>query len=97
MFRLTKAEERSRTLLTVEGQITGDSAPLIELCCDQAAQAGKPVRLCLRDILVIDPAGRALLGRLAAKGVRLFAKGVYTSYLLRQIGQAGGAGEARGS
>lgn len=97
MFRLTKAEERSRTLLTVEGQITGDSAALIELCCDQAAQAGKPVRLCLCEVRVIDPAGRALLGRLAAKGVRLFAKGVYTSYLLRELGKTGGVGEARGS
>jgi hypothetical protein len=50
--------------------------------------AGKEVRLCLRDVSSVDRAGRALLRRLVAKGVRLLANGVYTSYLIRDLNPA---------
>lgn len=63
-FRVSKAEERSRT-------------------------TRKPVHLFLRDVSTVDQAGRALLCRLAAKGVRLFGSGVYTSYLVRAFNPAG--------
>ena len=46
---------------------------------------GNPVDLRLRDITGVDEAGKALLGRLAARGVCLFANGVYVSYLLDNI------------
>jgi len=46
---------------------------------------GKPVDLSLRDITGVDEAGEALLRRLAARGVCLFANGVYVSYLLEKI------------
>jgi ABC-type transporter Mla MlaB component len=89
MFRVSRTEERSRTVITIDGQLSADSVEVIGTCCDQAQSADKPVHLFLRDVSSIDRAGRALLCRLAAKGVRLIASGVYTSYLIRRLGPAG--------
>jgi ABC-type transporter Mla MlaB component len=89
MFRVSKAEERSRTIVTIDGQLSGDYIAVVETCCNQALSTGKPVHLFLRDVSTIDQAGRALLCRLAAKGVRLLASGVYTSYLLQALSPAG--------
>jgi hypothetical protein len=62
---------------------------VVEACCNQAVSTGKAVRLFLRDVSAVDRAGRDLLRRLAVKGVRLLAKGVYTSYLIRGLNPAG--------
>lgn len=85
MFRITKAEERSRTILTIDGQLLGDSIAAVETCCDQAGANGMPVQLYLRDVTSVDQAGQRLLSRLAAKGVDLVANGVYTSYLVQAV------------
>ena len=83
MFRITKAEERTRTTLTIDGQLSADSTATVETCCDQARSNGRPVQLYLRDVTTVDQAGQKLLRRLAAKGVHLLASGVYTSYLVQ--------------
>jgi ABC-type transporter Mla MlaB component len=89
MFRVSRAEEPSHTIVTIDGQLSSDTIEVVESCCDQAISIGKPVRLFLRDVSTVDRAGRALLCRLAAKGVRLLASGVYTSYLVRTLAPAG--------
>jgi ABC-type transporter Mla MlaB component len=85
MFLVSKAEEPSRTVITVDGQLAGDSIAVVETCCDLAISTGRAVHLFLRDVSTVDQAGRALLCRLAARGVRLLARGVYTSYLVRAL------------
>lgn len=85
MIRVTKTEEQSHTIVTVDGQLAGDSITLVETCCNQAKSNGKPVQLFLRDVSTVDQAGQMLLSRLAAKGVVLTAKGVYTSYLVQSM------------
>jgi ABC-type transporter Mla MlaB component len=82
MFRVSRAEEPSRTIVTIDGQLSGDYIAVVETCCDQAISAGKAVHLFLRDVSTVDQAGRALLCRLAARGVRLLGSGVYTSHLV---------------
>jgi ABC-type transporter Mla MlaB component len=89
MFRVSKTGGRSRTMVTIDGQLSGESIQAVETCCDQAMANGKPVHLFLRDVSTIDQAGRALLCRLAAKGVRLLARGVYTAHLVRALSPAG--------
>ncbi len=89
MFRVSKAEEPARTIVTIDGQLLGDSIAVVETCCDQAISTGKAVHLFLRDVLTVDQAGRTLLCRLAAKGVRLLASGIYTSYLVRALNPSG--------
>ena len=85
MFRITKTEDRSRTLLTIDGQLSVESVAAVETCCAQAGSDGRPVHLYLRDITSVDQAGQRMLSRLAAKGVHLAASGMYTSYLVRAL------------
>jgi hypothetical protein len=86
MIRATKTEERSRTVVTIDGQLSGDSIAVVETCCSQAEACRKPVDLFLRDVSTVDQAGIILLRRLAAKGVHLLANGLYTSYLVQTLG-----------
>ena len=92
MFRVSKTEDRLRTVITVDGQLSRESVDVVESCCDQGAARGKPVHLLLREVTAIDQAGRALLGRLAAKGVRLIASDLYASYVVRTLTSARHAG-----
>jgi hypothetical protein len=88
MFRVSKSEERSGTVITIDGQLSSDYIEVVETCCDQAISTGKPVQLFLRDVPAVNQASRALLCRLAAKGVRLRASGIYTSSLVRALNPA---------
>ena len=88
MIRVTKTEEQSHTIITIDGQLSGDSVAVVETCCNQAKANGKPVQLFLRDVTTVDQAGQVLLSQLAAKGVRLVARGVYTSYLVQSLTSA---------
>ena len=72
-------------MLTVDGQLSGDSIDVVETCCTQARSGGKAVQVFLRDVTGVDQSGRMLLIRLAAKGIGLVATGVYTSYLVQEL------------
>jgi hypothetical protein len=85
VFRLDKEPGGRRTRLTFDGEISTECIELLERCCEEALKDGNPVDLRLRDITGVDEAGKALLRRLAARGVCLSANGVYVSYLLDDI------------
>ncbi len=85
MIRIMTADEPALTTITVDGQLAGDSVQAVETTCDQTRANGKPIWLHLRDVSVIGEDGQALLRRLASKGVRLKASGLYTSYVVRSI------------
>lgn len=85
MIRVTKLEKRSRTIVTIDGQLSNDSIAIVETCCSEALSNGKPVDLYLRNISVVEPAGRSLLMRLADEGVHLVAEGVYLSFLIEEL------------
>ncbi len=85
MIRVTTTRDRSRTIITVDGELSGESVGLVETCCDEAKSTGNPVKLFLRDVTAVDRAGQTLLGRLAAKGVFLAGRGIYTAYLVQTV------------
>jgi hypothetical protein len=85
MVRVTKTEEPSRTVVTIDGQLSGDSIGVVETCCKEAESDGGPVQLVLRNVTGIDQAGQTLLRHLAAKGFGVVASGVYTSYLVQSL------------
>ena len=85
MLRVSKREERSRTVLIVDGRLWADYVQVVETCCNEAISTGTIIHLYLRDVTTVDSAGRALLSRLAAKGVHLSASGLYTSHLIRDL------------
>ena len=71
--------------LILDGHVSKECVESIESSCEEALLDGRPVHLILRDITVVDESGYALLRRLAAKGVLLFANGLYITYLLDAI------------
>lgn len=86
MIRIMTADDPALTMITVDGQLAGDDEiQAVETNCDQARLNGKPIWLFLRDVTVIGEDGRAFLHRLVAKGVRLKASGIYTSYIVQSI------------
>jgi ABC-type transporter Mla MlaB component len=85
MIRVTKSLERGRIVITIDGQLSGDYIQAVEISCNQAVSEGRPVDVFLHDVQTIDQSGLALLTRLAAKGMRLLATGVYTSYVVRDV------------
>jgi|ERR1017187_6746494 hypothetical protein len=91
MIRITKPEERSHTIIAVDGQISGDTIAVVETCCSQAESYGKPVHLLLRDVTTVDQSGQTLLRRLAARGIHIVASGLYTSYLVQTLTPPNGA------
>ena len=95
MIRVTKTEEQSSTIVTVDGQLSGETIAVVETSCEQAMSNLKPVQLFLRDVTMVDDAGHLLLSRLAARGVLLTAKGVYTSYLIERVTSGNGFSRRR--
>ena len=89
MFRVSKNEERSRTVITIDGELAGEHTGVVEVCCGQAASSGLPVELRLRNVTAVDEDGRALLVRLTAMGVRVSGCGVYIAHVAQRL--AGGA------
>jgi hypothetical protein len=85
MILVTQTEQQSCTIVTVDGQLSGECVPIVEVCCNQAESKGKPVQLVLRDVTTLDHAGQMLLRRLSARGIRLLGRGVYTSYLVQAL------------
>ena len=94
MIRVTKTEESSKTLVTIDGQLSGEAVGLVQACCKEAESDGKPVHLFLRDLTAIDDGGRLLLQRLAGNGVRVSGSGVYTSYLVEELTTAANGGRS---
>jgi hypothetical protein len=43
MLRVSKVDERSRTVITIDGQLSGDYIEAVKTCYDQAISTGKPV------------------------------------------------------
>jgi hypothetical protein len=74
----------AHVLVPIDGHLSGDYVEAVELCCEQAVLGDKPIHLLLRDVSTIDQAGRALLRRLSAKGIRMLASGVYASNLVHR-------------
>ena len=85
MIRVITADDPTSTTVTVDGRLAAEFVDLVEICCIQAISKPKPVLLYLRDVSLIDERGRALLRKLAGKGVGLKASGVYSSYIVDEI------------
>lgn len=85
MFRIQQTAGATETVITVEGRLVSEYVSAAESCCDQAFSSGKPVIIFLKDVSAIDSDGRALLGRLLARGARIRATGVYTQYVVEEV------------
>jgi outer membrane protein len=87
MFRITTQKKRSKTLLTVEGRLAGESVSTLEQCWREL-HGGSPsekfsVDLC--GVSFIDAAGKTLLKEIHRQGGRLVAQGCLNQETVKEI------------
>jgi hypothetical protein len=87
MIRILTANKPGAVTITIDGRLVGEYIEEIEASVRSVIEPGKKVHLFLRDVFDIDDTGRSLLSRLAAQGVQLSALGVYSSYVVANIGR----------
>lgn len=85
MIRITASEEASQTIITIDGELSGEHVATVESYCEEAESSGKPITVFLRDVTAVDQSGEVLLVRLVKAGFALTGIGVYTSYLVDAI------------
>lgn len=87
MIRILTANEPNAVRITIDGRLVGEYVEEVETSVRGAIGPGRQVHLFLRNVFDIDDIGRSLLSRLAAQGVQLSASGVYSSYVVANIGR----------
>ena len=87
MFRILNSDEPDATTITIDGRLTSEYVDEVEASVRRAMARTKQIRLFLRNVVHIDEPGRSLLSRLAAQGVELSASGIYSSYVVGNIGK----------
>jgi ABC-type transporter Mla MlaB component len=96
MIRIQTASNPDGITITIDGQLIGEYFEEVEISIRKAIERRNNVHLFLRDVSHIDEAGRALLSRLAAQGVKVSAAGVYSSYVVTEIQRALTSSQSRG-
>ena len=87
MIRILTGSKPGAITITIDGRLVGEYTEEVETSVRSAIESGKQVHLFLRNVFDIDDIGRSLLSRLAGQGVQLSASGVYSSYVVANIGK----------
>jgi outer membrane protein len=101
MFRVTTQKKRSKTLLTVEGRLAGESVSTLEQCWRElhASSPSERFAVDLCGVSFIDAAGKTLLKEIHRQGGRLVAQGCLNQETVKEITGEGeersGQGEAK--
>jgi len=87
MLRISIINEDSRTVINLEGKLTGEWVKELEQSWNKAKleHEGKPVEVVLRAVSYVDEAGKKLLADLAAQGAELKGCGCMTGALIQEI------------
>lgn len=87
MLRITVQPEAGKTLLKLDGKITGPWVKELENCWEmlRKVQAGKTVVVDLADVSFVNTAGNLLLERMHKEGVELLGEGPLTRSIVEEI------------
>jgi ABC-type transporter Mla MlaB component len=88
MIRIQTADKPGGITIAIDGQLAGEYVGEVETSIRKAIEQHKDVHLFLRNVSHIDETGHSALSRLAARGVKLSAAGLYSSYVVTQIQRA---------
>lgn len=90
MFRLTELQANGRTVLKLEGRITGALVKELDAAWRRAADAPghAAIRVDLSDVWLVDADGQALLARMHRGGVEFVTRGCEMRELVREISEA---------
>ncbi|MCC7123456.1 MAG: hypothetical protein IT178_01305 [Acidobacteria bacterium] len=90
VLRITLQPDTDAVRLVLEGRLADAWVSEAEATWRhaQAIRHGRSVEVDLRDVLAVDDAGRALLGRMAQAGARLLACGCAMREMVREVADA---------
>jgi outer membrane protein len=87
MLRITTEKKREKTILNVEGRLSGPRVPMLEQCWRElragAADEKFDVNLC--GVTFIDGAGKILLKAIHSEGGQLIAEGCLNQAIVKEI------------
>ncbi len=91
MLRITVKQEPTATTFELEGKLAGAWVAELEQCwrASTAGPQAPPIRVHLRAVSFIDPAGRELLAEMYRHGAELVAAGCMTRAIVAEITGAG--------
>src|SRR5262252_4617111 len=87
MLRITTEKRRGKTVLSVEGRLSGPRVPMLEQCWRElrAGAADEKFDLNLCGVTFIDGAGKILLKAIYSEGAQLIAEGCLNQAIVREI------------
>jgi len=87
VLRITEGDAESGWLLKLEGRLSGPWVPELESAWRSVSRAHPGGAICidLRDVDLVDAAGRRLLALMHHAGARFVSKGCAMSELVREI------------
>ncbi len=93
VLRITLQPDTTAVRLVLEGRLADAWVGEAEASWRhvQAIRDGRAVEVDLREVLAVDPAGRALLGRMSCAGARLLACGCAMREMVREVANAASA------
>ena len=87
MFRLTEHADAERLVLKLEGRCSGEvvDALVASWLAARLKAAGRPIWIDMSDVLHVDPAAMAQLGRMHLAGASFVSRGCLMREVVRQI------------
>ena len=85
MLKITTDTDAGRTILKLEGRLTGPWVEELKNCWQKAVTEKQQVGVVLNEVTFIDEAGRKLLADMHRQGVELTATGCMTKATIERI------------
>jgi hypothetical protein len=85
MLKITTHTEGERTVLELEGSLSGPWVEELKECWQRAAGGGEAMTVVLKQVSYVDRPGRIILGEMYRQGVELAAEGCMIRAIIEEI------------
>ena len=85
MLKITTGIEDKRTILELEGRLTGPWVQELRDCWQRTRSDDRQIDVVLKQVTFIDDAGRQLLAEMHRQGAALAAEGCMTKAIVDEI------------
>ena len=85
MLKITSHADGERTILELEGSLSGPWVGELKECWQRAAAGGARMRVVLKQVSYVDRPGRSILAEMYRQGVELMAEGCMITAIVEEI------------
>ena len=85
MLKITTHADGERTILEVEGSLTGPWVEELKECWQRAAAGAERMRVVLKQVSYVDSPGRKILAEMYQHGAELAAEGCMITAIIEEI------------